>query len=520
MKRFYISTFIIFIALLLLLFSCAKPQISNLKRGMYNYKTTTSDILDVSVSVLPLPSVIEVKQEQKNFFDLRDSLPHLFLKIMASKTKTPKELIDVLKEPLSKENAIVPSDKTTNFTFYKIRFAFSNLKKYYNDELFMHPNTRLEFLTTTLTIPTATNATFYNIDRLENEFEDIDLGTLSRDQSVTFNAKLTAEGNLGTSYAKNNQTKNTGGSNGKTGGTQTVYDSQGREIGTVNNSGDFSSSRIDSGSTSSSAAANLKANAEVGYLNSETIKEAVAVKLRRLRTGFNFSDKTLTVAQRGRPLGDISDNIYITATLKITDNKTVTTATAVTFEDLYNKKNEPNSAAKIKYSSRVVNFIRCAKADDLQLSSSYEGAIRAVRNEYLKPGSNALEYDDKVTFYKISGSSANPISIDKNLYCKEVFNFKIIKDDGTKYTLKIATNTIKEVGILNDESPEMFFQWLNYVRDNPSINNLSDGNFWLYFENNIDENDKIYIIKPVKMTAAEIKIIKDLGQITAVKRGD
>ncbi len=95
---------IIFIKLLLptfLLSSCAKPLISNLQKGSYAYTTTADDVLGVSVGLMPIQKPKEEEEKPKTFFDLRDSLPHVYLKLLSTKVTDPDKFIDFIHKHLS-----------------------------------------------------------------------------------------------------------------------------------------------------------------------------------------------------------------------------------------------------------------------------------------------------------------------------------------------------------------------------------------------------------------------------------
>jgi hypothetical protein len=496
--------------------SCAKPLISNLQKGTYNYEKTTDDVLTVSVSVLPIPKVAEEPEKPKSFFDLRDSLPHIYLKLLSSKIVHPDTLVNYLYKPLTVVPKKAPESKPTDFTLYKVRFSFSNLKKYYNDAKYMHPNTRLEYLTTSLNIPAGNGISFYNIDRLENEYDEIDLGSLSRDQTVTLNAKISGEYGLGSSVSNSSSDKNTSTADNKNLNKLNVYDEKGNVIGALETGAGSAKNRESVTNNTNSSQANLKGNGEIGYLNSESIKEAVAVKLKRLRTGFNFSPTRLTIAQRGRPLGDITDNIYVTTTLKISNPSNVFTLNVYDFEKLFGDTNEPLNANDLKFSSRLINYVPCDKASNIKLSVDYEGAIRAVANDSKNNGVNALEYDDKVNFYSFDKKGSGDLEFDKNLYCKEAYKIEAKDAAGDILVLKVAAPHPQELDVFMDDHPELLELWVLEQLSDPSPAKLSTVKYKMYFEN-IRTRDKIYLVKPA-MTNADIDALKRVLNVRAVKR--
>src|SRR5690606_18327301 len=142
------------------------------------------------VSSLPITVEEFTRPKSTLFLEMRDSLPHLYMKLLSDKIGDADTFISQLSRPIIPALKGQSNLKQTNYTEYKLQLVFSNLKRYYNDKRLMHPNSRLEFLTTYLSLPVGSAASFYNINKLQNEFEEIDLGTLSRDQTVSLNAKI------------------------------------------------------------------------------------------------------------------------------------------------------------------------------------------------------------------------------------------------------------------------------------------------------------------------------------------
>lgn len=507
------------LVLSLFMAACASPKLSNLEKGTYRFsqEVAPTDIVRVKVGVLPI--VQEEKEQPKatTFLDMRDSLPHLYLKLLASKIKDPDTFISRLSRPvipLEKKGAA--AKKQTDYTEYKVQFVLSNHKRYYADKRFMHPNTRLEALSTDLTIAEGGPIRFYNINKLQNEFEDIDLGSLSRDQVVSVGAKLGLTGGLGGTSENTSGDKSTTSNSGEKTKGKTAYDADGNVIGTISKKGTFSSVDEGSSGNKTTAQANIGGSAEGSYQNSETIKEAIAVKLKRLKTGFSFSDKTLTISQGGRPSADISENTYVTATLKVSDPKNTMSLPVWAFGKLYDEKGKPIAADKLSYEKRTAKFVPCDSAKDISIKTEYEGAVRAVRNIWGRSGNNALEYDDKVAFYRIDKANADPIVIDKNVYCKNAYNFVII-DAATKkkFILKIADPSHNELAVFIDDDPGTFLQWLTDNKAEPDKKRLSSSKFSLYFDD--DRGNTIPFVRD-KITDSQIEAIRKLGRITSEER--
>jgi hypothetical protein len=500
------------IAMLFMFSSCAGPKISNLEKGRYRYNNQApSDALDVSVSILPITAVTAEKAKPVTFLDMRDSLPHLYLKILASKLPNADTLISRLSIPIIPASKVNSERKPTDYTEHKVQFVFSNLKKYYNVKELMHPNTRLDFLTTYLEIPLGAGIAFHNINRLQNEFDEIDFGMLSRDQTVALSAKMAVNGGLGSAYQNDYGDKISNTSGGERNSGKTIYDDDGNIVGTINSKGTFSSANDETSSKKTTGEAKISAALEGSYQNTETIKEAVAVKLQRIRTGFSFSKNKMTIAQRGRPAGDISDNVYVTATLKIANTKNVFSLPVYNFDKLYDNNNQANPVGEMSFAKRIVNFVPCDSATDIVFTTKYEGSIRAVRNSWPKAGANALEFDDKVTNYRVVATSGEPIKLDKNVYCKNAFKIVAYDVAGNVYDLWISDPTHHEVDIFIDDSPELLRQWLIDNWTEPDIARLSTTRFTLYFKD-FKTAKRIFFAKK-NMSDNDIA---DIGTITRI----
>ena len=151
------------------------------------------------------------------------------------------------------------------------------------------------------------------------------------------------------------------------------------------------------------------------------MKEALALKFKKIKTSFSFSQTDLTVSQRGRPMIGISDNVFVTATLKVPNSALkLDTKDVIKFEDLADASGKLQSIDKIKRTPLSVHYAPCHSASDISIKVSYEGAIRATDN--LKRGRNVLEFDDKVTYYRFEGNNAgSSIKIKKSDFCRNVF---------------------------------------------------------------------------------------------------
>ncbi len=505
-KTTHVSAFLLYT---IMLAACARPLISNLQKGQYQYKVAPDSLLGVSVGVTPFLKIAEEWEKPKTFFDLRDSLAHVYLRIVASQVRHPDSLIKYLAKPIIDSPKKPAESKPTDFTLYKVQLHFGHWNKFYNSSEMMHGNTRLEYLTNYLTLPSGVS--LYSVDKLQNEIDEIDLGTLSRDQTVTFNTKLTSEYGAGGTVNNTANAKNTSTSSDGTVRKETVYDGKGNVVGTIDKTDNIGGTLEGSNTATNTASANAKVAGELGYLNNETIKEAVALKLRRLRTGFSFSDKQLVVAQRGRPLGDISYNTIVTVTLKISNPGNVFSPNVYDFKRLFADSGDPVKANDLIFSARTVNFVPCEAATDVKIGTKYEGAIRAAGNEKGNTGNNALEYDDKVTFYKINGKCGDDVLIEKYTFCKKAFRVTATDTSGKRYILKIAAPNPEELLLFSDDKPEIFLQWVLEQRENPVLANLTTSKFKLYFERS-GGAERLYLTKN-GLSRSDISGLKALNDI-------
>jgi hypothetical protein len=510
MKSIYI------IALTALVAGCApKPMISNFHKGTYKYGTAPKDLLRVSVDMLPIPKSEAEKEKPKMAWDLRDSIPHTLIKTLGAKDKA-EEFMKLMAAQIQLPEKKEPPTFPTDYTQHKVLFSFSNTKRYFANQAFMHPNTRLEFLNIFLALPANSNFSFYNIDKLINEYEEIDLGTLERNESVTLNAKLSGQGDIGSTLESTTGNTFQDNQGNKAAVEIPVYDAKGNVVGKVNSSGEFTSSANRISGTKATSGAKATAAAEASYQNIQSIKEAINVKLKRMKTGFSFSSKEFVIAQRGRVGGDISDNVYVTATLKITSTTGVNSKDVFNFTNTFGPTGEATAADNLAFSMRNVNYILCNAANAVTFTTKYEGAIRAVGNTDKKTGENSMEYDDDVTYYKIDLTDGNGLTIDQNVFCKKVFKIVAFDAAGNEYTLFIASPSSKELDLFSDDNPHLMLQWIIDAVTSPAKAFLSTKKFRMYFEKNSD-GSKIFLVKDA-VTDAEFNSIKTLFKVQAVER--
>jgi len=496
-----------------LLESCktASPRLTNAHAGKYKIGTIPSgDFLDVQVAVVPIIPPKSEAEKLKTFFDLRDSIPQTFLRVLGDEVTTGADLIKFIKEPLSVKSEQSPGKLKTDFATQKVRFVMGNIKNYQvlaseDYPEFVHPNTRLAWLNTQLDF-SGTDFQIVSIDKLESEFEEIDLGAVARTQEASFTSKLT--GQYGITNVSGN--KNTSGSEsvgtGASGSVKNVYDKDGNVLGSIS-TGTTSSDTISSGSeNSNSSTRGLGANGEVGFSNKEIIAEALQVRLKRLKTGFVFNKESITISQHGSNLLDISDNVVVTAS--IYPKTGVRPDQVMNFSGLF-KDYVPQDASKIKMNRRGIKYMDCTSRDvDVMVSS--KGMMRAVQNKMR--GDNILEFDDKVIYYPFDLSAkSSKTSITNWTNCTTVYRVKYEDPAGKIYYLKAGVGIGKEVHFVNEEK-DLFDGWLRFQLANPVATKLTHPSLQVYLEEQTTigaPRQRIDIIGPA-INATKAAKVKDL----------
>lgn len=459
------------LSLLLIAFSisCATTKFTNSDRGNYGHVDYTDKIgavLNVKVGIIPQPETPpKAKEKAKRFFELNDSLPHAYLRAITSKATTISDITTALKQPIYEPDAPKPSDLPgdQDFTKIKVRLLISNIKKYYNDPALLHPNTRLEFLNTTFKL--SSNAYIIeSIDKVENDFETIDFGELSRDQTVKFDAKLTGEVGADAGASFENTTKGTNTFDKKGNKENNVYDSDGNLLGKIGSSGNILKTNEATGTNKANASAKATGKAEVAYANQETIKENLNIKFKKLKTGIAFTNNEITLSQRGSPLSDISENVIINLTLKLDKkpNLNFKSKDIAIFNALFDAARKPTKPSALTFTgTRNVTYIPCSLSEQLKIDITNDGAIRKVKNQ--KKGRNILEWDDKVSYYtfKNNKEAQQILDISTKSQCNEVYRMVALIND-QKYILNIANPTEREVYFYGTQSCVNFKNWVEH----------------------------------------------------------
>ncbi len=341
------------------------------------------------------------------------------------------------------------------------------------------------------------NFHLYSIDRLENEMEIIDLGTLERTQNVNFGAKIAGEFGFSEGFENNTSESNVPNLQSSTEQIKNAYDKNGNLIGTFKETQSGNINPTNSNSTKSTASGNQSIKAEVDYSNAENIKENLAIKLKRIKTGFSFTDKKLTIGQRGRPLSDISDNVIVTATIKVRNSSVnLNTKRISKFDKLYSTLGVLNPIKDISISTQHVHYMPCSNASNIQLKMEYEGAIRGVKNQVR--GVNNLEYDDKVIYYTFESQPSNlsNIEINKSEFCHEVYKIEAtFNNDNDTYILCYSRALPEEVLVYSEHNLYQFRTWLYEIISTGKRTHLVSNKHNLIFVSNKDINKQIPLSK-------------------------
>ncbi len=503
--------------------SCAKLQFSDLLMGkIEDGGDAPKTVFQANVQANdPDAPESPVEEKEKAMRDERDSIPYLFLQIAATKTNKLDSILYYYSKPFPDFKRKKLKSLQTDYTEYKVKFVYSSRRMFFEDHRFRHPNSRVDALQHTLQIKSGPNAFFYSIDKIKNDYGEVDLGNAERSQETKFNASGNVEYALGVGSTIKSNNKNTSNFGQTRGASNKVYDSNGNVVGTLDRGGNLSNGTENNTENTSTIDAKTGAKAEMSYANTTAIKEARDIKFLQMEAGFSFDSETLILSQEGKPNGGVSKNAYVTATLHFNNanqKNYVYPANICVFEKLYDENSVPNKSEKIGFDRRTISYLPCNKAEDVVFTVKYAGGIRTVKNRSGRNSRNAMEYDDKVIYYKISETSAKDLSISKNEFCKKIFNITATGKDGKAYVLKMACPNPKEVWLLSDDEPEVFYQWLVdvLIAQTPAL--LQTTRFKLYFENggtkvmivsnNMDIATTAAIANKIDIASIELKEVK------------
>lgn len=516
-----------YIFLLFFSWGCGTTKFTNSYRKMskdpqYLDETATRKILEVNVAILPQPP--ENKQtiaQPLRFFDLRDSLAHAYLHAIEKKNLTDSAFFRAITRDIVplKQAESSSALKDVDLTQVKIRLLISNAKKYYNDPTFLHPNTRVEFLTTKISLKG--NYKITSIDKIENELETIDFAKLERKQEVQFKASLTGEAGAEAAQEATNSSSidNSIGNTFENNKSRAfkIYDDSGNLVGAMDNSGKFSKTNQGNNSSKSDNLSKygikMAGKAELGYANNVSTTENLDIKFKKMLMGISFKEDEITLSQRGSPLSDISNNIVINLTIAPKKINVAKDKIIYKFTPVFNGNIGIQPSALKFLGPYRLSFIPCS--DSLSISSIFEGAIRKV--DMGKSTRNALEWDDDVKFAIFKSGSNEELRVPINQFCSEVY--KVTAENGGEYSLSMDRNGRPEtIALKGDSEGISFMYWIHQVigrlQDGPISNDFINNECSIYFFCPSCNIKTIYLMgKKEQLTATNSTNIKTLSNI-------
>ena len=482
--------------------TCASPKITNQHRGTYKFKQEEQNtLLSVSLAKIPNKKTKPKPKEDPNqyFLNLRDSLPHLYMRIMGDKTTHPDSFITYLQRPFLTKETTTTKAPIIDYATTKITLLLAVDKRYAFNESYVHPNTRLGVLETVIELENKDGLfEFYSIDKFTNDIETIDFGTLSRKQSVNLSGELSANAS-GLSSSEGTSSSNTSNTNTAGNGiARTLYDENGNIEALITDSNEIvlldQSGATEKGNSSFS----LGTQGKVTFTNQESIDEALNLRSKRLRVGYSFRPDSIIVRQQSSPLNDISNNVIMEATVKI--NKVgggARSVPTIDFSNLFSKDFAPNPASKLEADLQMVSYFPCSPAsaeNSVTIKTYYQGLIRRVKNR--RRTTNVLEYDDKVEYVHVDGERSDVIVIPSSDFCKNLYAVAAFSN-GTQFRLMYKDyRMIDAIEVVDLEGPGLpsFAAWVEEVIDREKQDPLVLNKFELYFQNVTDPTDIRYVV--------------------------
>lgn len=478
--------------LLFLMSGCGKTVLTETHKGKYKslvYKneSTEPSPQDESravspiinrVAVVPLePQPKEKPEKALALIDYSQSVSKEIIKAYASIAgKNGSEFIKLMKEPLS----VVEKSESqqTDYTKVSVRLNFTFVNAYLKKEGLHHPNTRIEYLNTTVT-PKSSNFFFYNVDKFQNVVKSVDVGTLSRTQNVKFGAELSGSYGAGIENTTGSTDSRTLGQSQAN--TQNRYDAANNPVEILS---DGRTDTVNSGNTSTGKnTLGLSASAKANYENAVAINENANLRHDILSTGYSFDSNHLTVMKRGFPLNEIPNETFVTTTLKFKNavgNNAAVSSTVFNARGLHTTAGKTGKADEIVFKSKNINYNRCSDGNKkISLAVTYDGMMRVVEN---RRGNNKGEFDDFVTYQTFENIRIPDIELDLNDFCSKVYKV-MIREADKQYTLYIKSDNsqIMQMRFFQDDNYLEFIDWLQEITSAANFNDLKTSKYILYF---------------------------------------
>jgi hypothetical protein len=294
---------------------------------------------------------------KRNLYNLTEKGQQALINSLGAKTGSAKELLEALPtvlEPGPDEVRSSPEVKMTDL-LKKLEINVNNIRSVANSG-------RIAQLLLWVTLD--------NTNNLSTRYQSVDFGTLSLNKvhGFTINAGI----NLGGTGATTLTTVNGGGTSTADGGVIT------------NNS-----STNERGTTSSNTS-----NLGVGYSNTNTIAEQIAIKNTVLTMKGSISKNEASLQLNGVPNQDLSDNINLELVVKPV--KTITVP-YITLKGLFHPiSGTPSAQADITVTKKYYTIPQ-SLTSDVKASLSYTFVYR----EIVSGENTVIESDDKVNYHTL-----------------------------------------------------------------------------------------------------------------------
>ena len=445
--------------------SCVtKPRFTKTHKGKfkYNIDSPIQNAIMAQATAIPIENPAEKRTPKKYFIEMRDSIPHIFMNHIAKMSKSNIDTFVIgISKPftLEKDKNNKTSIKKIDLSKKQFRINLSHIKTYFNHVELLNPSTRLEVLNTKITLKDTSFFQILSIDRITNETESIDLGSLKRNSSVGFEANTGGEIGFGLINKDSNS------SDSQRNRTETSYQNS-KEDSLISVLERLTKNQTLNENTKN---VNNKLNASMALKIQDDLEENLNLKKNRLKTGYAYCDSNFVISQHAAPLNDIYDNIVVNITIEPKSGKKSTTS-------IYRFENIVDSEAKkfkpldsIIFNRITVDYIKCDSSipSEIKLEGEYEGLIRIAKNKSFS--TSVLEYDDKIKFIKVKGEVlTSKLELNKVQFCTDVYKIKIT--DNSKEYFVYYSNTFQAQEILqilgSDAQESLIKAWFFWMTQN------------------------------------------------------
>ena len=351
----------------------------------------------------------------KTIFDLSSEGQASLIKKLAD-TNSSKKLIANIREKLSlsKRRKVTFEDRTV----FMLPLAIMVQNRFYKEEgeIKFNPAQRIEQIDYTIKIPDSSNYKIVQIDKIQNEYETINLGDISRDRTNKFGFNSDYGVSLGTKNVDTSETK------------------------------------------SSSKETGLKADSSLKFENIETIKETIKLLQEKITIGYSFNSTEINVQQQSKPLSGITKNILLNVRFRLKENVGLTTFLKIA--NYRNKEGDYLVPSKLEIKYLDVDYIPCSNKNEnnFKLDLSYKALIRIVEEKH----ETVTESDDYVKYiFNEDSIKINPLEISNYKFCEWVWRLRT--NEGQNFEVKFKDDD--RLSIKNFDTVEEAYSFANYLKD-------------------------------------------------------